>query len=189
MTGEVEAFAASVLLVAIAEIGDKTQLLSLYLAARYRNPGAIVAGIAVSTLANHALAGAFGAWIATLLSPDALRWTLGIGFMGFAVWALFADTFSEPVGLERGRLGVFAITVAAFFIAEMGDKTQLATIALAARYSSVAVVVLGSTIGMLLANAPVVYAGERLAKRLPVPWARRLASLLFALSGLAVLAG
>jgi putative Ca2+/H+ antiporter (TMEM165/GDT1 family) len=184
-----EAFAASVLLVAVAEIGDKTQLLSLYLAARYRSPGAIVAGIAVSTLANHALAGALGAWVATLVSPDMLRWILGIAFLGCAVWALFADTLSAPTGLERGRLGVFLITVVAFFVAEMGDKTQLATVALAAKYSTVVVVVLGSTVGMMVANAPVVYAGERLAKRLPLAWARRLAALLFALTGVATLAG
>jgi putative Ca2+/H+ antiporter (TMEM165/GDT1 family) len=176
-------------LVAIAEIGDKTQLLSLYLAARYRRPGAIVAGIAVSTLANHALAGALGAWVASLVSPDMLRWILGIAFLGCAVCALFADTLSAPTGLERGRLGVFLITVVAFFIAEMGDKTQLATVALAAKYSTVVVVVLGSTVGMMIANAPVVYAGERLAKRLPVAWARRIASLLFALAGIATLAG
>lgn len=184
-----EALVASIVLVAVAEIGDKTQLLSLYLAARYRRPQTIVAGIAVATLANHALAGAVGAWIATLLPPDALRWMLGTAFLAFAVWALFADSLSAPTGLERGRLGVFLVTVLAFFIAEMGDKTQLATIALAAKYSSVAVVVLGSTLGMLLANAPVVYAGERLTRTLPVEWARRLASLLFALSGIAVLAG
>jgi Ca2+/H+ antiporter, TMEM165/GDT1 family len=183
----VEAFFASVLLVAIAEIGDKTQLLSLYLAARYRSPGAIVAGIAVSTLANHALAAAVGAWVATLVSPDALRWILGTAFLGCAVWSLFADTLSAPTGLERGRLGVFLITLVAFFVAEMGDKTQLATVALAAKYSSVATVVAGSTIGMMLANAPVVYAGEQLSKRLPVKWARRIAALLFAVTGLATL--
>jgi putative Ca2+/H+ antiporter (TMEM165/GDT1 family) len=183
----VEAFAASVLLVAIAEIGDKTQLLSLYLAARYRRPGAIVAGIAVSTLANHALAGALGAWIATLVSAGALRWILGIAFLVCAVWALFADTLSAPTGLERGRIGVFLITLVAFFVAEMGDKTQIATVALAAKYSSVMLVVLGSTVGMLVANAPVVYAGERLAKRLPVVWARRVAALLFAVTGLITL--
>ena len=184
-----EAFAASVLLVAIAEIGDKTQLLSLYLAARYRSPGAIVAGIALSTLANHALAAALGAWVATLVSPALLRWILGIAFLGCGVWALYADTLSAPTGLERGRLGVFLITVVAFFVAEMGDKTQLATVALAAKYSSVGIVVLGSTVGMMIANAPVVYAGERLAKRLPVAWARRLAALLFALTGVAALTG
>ena len=184
-----EAFAASVLLVAIAEIGDKTQLLSLYLAARYRSPGPIVAGIAVATLANHALAGALGAWVATLVSPDALRWILGIAFLACAVWALFADTLSAPTGLERGRLGVFLITLVAFFVAEMGDKTQLATLALAAKYSSVGSVVLGTTLGMMIANAPVVYAGERLAKHVPVAWARRIAALLFAVTGMVTLAG
>ena len=184
-----EALIASVVLVAVAEIGDKTQLLSLYLATRYRRPGAIVAGIAAATLANHALAGLVGVWVASLLSPDALRWTIGTAFLAFAVWALFADSLSAPAGLERGRLGVFLITAVAFFFAEMGDKTQLATVALAAKYSSVVIVVLGSTIGMMLANVPVVYAGERLTNRLPVKWARRAAALLFALTGAAMLAG
>ena len=184
-----EAFTASVLLVAIAEIGDKTQMLSLYLAARYRRPGTIVAGIAVSTLANHALAGALGAWVATLVSPAVLRWMLGVAFLAFAAWALVADSFSEPAGLQRSRLGVFLITVVALFAAEMGDKTQLATVALAAKYGSVVIVVLGTTLGMMLANAPVVYAGERLAKRLPIVWARRIAALLFALTGVVTLVG
>ena len=175
------------LLVAVAEIGDKTQLLSLYLAARYRAPLPIVAGITLATLANHALAALAGVWVSQLVSPDALKWILGLAFLAFAVWALFADTLSEPGGIERSRMGVFLITAVAFFFAEMGDKTQLATIALAAKYSSLYATVVGTTLGMLLANVPVVIAGEKLAAKLPVLWARRIASLLFAATGIATI--
>lgn len=183
-----EALAASVLLVAAAEIGDKTQLLSLYLAARYRAPLAISAGIAVATLANHAFAAWAGAWAARVLPAAALPWIVGLAFLGFAVWALFADTLAAPTGLERRQLGVFAVTTAAFFIAEMGDKTQLATVALAAKYQSLAVVVGGTTIGMLLANVPVVYAGQKLSEKIPLRYARWFAALLFAATGIATLA-
>lgn len=182
-----EAFAASVLLVAVAEIGDKTQLLSLYLAARLRAPLPIIAGIAVATLLNHSLAALAGVWIAQMVPAETLRWTIGLAFLAFAVWALFADTLSAPEGIERSRFGVFLITLAAFFIAEMGDKTQLATIAIAAKYSSLVATVVGTTTGMLIANVPVVFAGEKLASRLPVHWARWLACLLFALAGIATI--
>jgi len=184
----VEAFAASVLLVAAAEIGDKTQLLSLYLAARYRAPLAISAGIAVATLANHALAAWVGAWLAQALPEGALAWVLGLAFIAFAVWALFGDTLSAPAGLERRRLGVFALTTVAFFIVEMGDKTQVATVALAAKYQSLLAIVAGTTLGMLVANVPVVYAGRKLADRIPLRYARWFAALLFAATGIATLA-
>jgi putative Ca2+/H+ antiporter (TMEM165/GDT1 family) len=185
----VEALAASTLLVAAAEIGDKTQLLSLYLAARYRAPLAVSAGIAVATVANHALAAYVGAWAAALIPEGSLRWVLGAAFLGFAVWALFSDTLSAPAGIARGRLGVFLLTSAAFFVVEMGDKTQVATVALAAKFQSVASVVLGTTLGMLLANVPVVYAGPRLAERIPLKSARLLAAALFALTGVVTLLG
>jgi putative Ca2+/H+ antiporter (TMEM165/GDT1 family) len=183
----VEAFAGAIVLVATAEIGDKTQLLSLYLAARYRAPLAISAGIAVATLANHALAALLGTWAGGLLGAQALRWVVGVSFLAFGAWALWPDKLSAPAGIERQRLGVFILTVITFFIAEMGDKTQLATIALGAKYQAFAVVVLGTTIGMLIANVPIAYAGERLAKRIPVHLARRIAAALFAISGVATL--
>ena len=184
-----EALAASTFLVAAAEIGDKTQLLSLYLAARYRSPLAISSGIAVATLANHALAAYVGAWLAVLLPDGSLRWVLGAAFLAFAVWALFSDTLSAPTGIERRGLGVFLITCAAFFLVEMGDKTQVATVALAAKYHSVVLVVAGTTLGMLIANVPVVYAGPRLAERIPLKWARAFAAALFALTGIVTLVG
>jgi len=182
-----EAFAASVLLVAVAEIGDKTQLLSLYLAARYGAPLAICAGIAVATLANHAFAAYLGAWLAQLLPQGSLPWILGCAFLAFAVWALYADTLSAPTGVERRHLGVFAITTATFFVAEMGDKTQLATIALAAKYQALTATVLGTTLGMLLANVPVVIAGKKISGRIPLHYARWCAALLFAATGIATL--
>lgn len=184
-----EALGASILLVAAAEIGDKTQLLSLYLAARYRAPLAIAAGIAFATAANHLLAAYLGSWLAGLLPEETLRWVLGAAFLGFAVWALYADTLSAPAGIERRRLGPFLITTAAFFLVEMGDKTQVATVALAAKYASLPTVVLGTTLGMLLANVPLVFAGPKLADRLPLEWARGIAAGLFALTGLATLIG
>jgi putative Ca2+/H+ antiporter (TMEM165/GDT1 family) len=184
-----EALAASILLVAAAEIGDKTQLLSLYLAARYRAPLAISAGIALATVANHALAAYVGTWVAVLVPEGGLRWVLAAAFFAFAVWALFSDTLSAPTGIERRGLGVFLITTAAFFVVEMGDKTQVATVALAAKYLAVAPVVMGTTLGMLLANVPVVVAGPRLADRIPLRWARLAAAALFALTGLATLLG
>ena len=175
------------LLVAVAEIGDKTQLLSLYLAARYRAPLAIVAGIAVATLLNHSLAALAGVWIAQAVPAAVLQWTVGLAFLAFAVWALFADSLTEPTGIERTRFGVFVVTLVAFFIAEMGDKTQLATVAIAAKYASLFATVIGTTVGMLIANVPVVLAGEKLANKLPLHWARRIASGLFAAAGLATI--
>lgn len=175
------------LLVAVAEIGDKTQLLSLYLAARYRAPLAIIAGIAVATLLNHALAALAGVWIAEAVPARTLQWVVGLAFLAFAVWALFADSLTEPTGIERTRLGVFLVTLIAFFVAEMGDKTQLATVAIAAKYGSLLATVVGTTTGMLIANVPVVFAGEKFAGKLPVHWARRIACALFALAGLATI--
>lgn len=177
-----DAFLTSTLLVAIAEIGDKTQLLSFVLAARLRAPWAIIAGILVATIANHALAGSVGAWLATLLDPQVLRWSVGIGFIAFGLWALKPDTLdADPT---TSRWGAFATASVAFFIAEMGDKTQLATVALAARFDALFAVVLGTTLGMMIANVPAVLVGEKLATRLPLNLIRWIAAGGFLATGL-----
>jgi Ca2+/H+ antiporter, TMEM165/GDT1 family len=173
--------------VALGEIGDKTQLLALLLAARYRKPGAIIAGIAVATLANHALAAALGTWVTRALDPTLLRWVLALSFFAVALWMLKPDQPGAMQTQDRGRLGVFGITVLAFFLAEMGDKTQLATVMLAARYDAPLPVTLGTTLGMLIANVPAVLLGEHVLRRLPVRWVHRIAALVFAGLGLAVL--
>ena len=163
-----EAFLISTSIVALAEMGDKTQLLSLVLAARFRKPWPIVLGILVATLANHALAGAVGAWVTTVLGPQALRWVLGLSFIAMAVWMLIPDKLDDDGEGKGVRLGVFGTTVVAFFLAEMGDKTQIATVMLAAQYSGWLWVVAGTTLGMMLANAPVVWLGERITRRIPL---------------------
>ena len=145
-----DAFLISTGIVALAEMGDKTQLLSLVLAARFRKPWPIVLGILVATLANHALAGAVGSWVTTLLGPTALRWVLGLSFIAMAVWMLIPDKLDDDEGNEAPRMGVFMTTVVAFFLAEMGDKTQIATVMLAAQYQAWAWVVAGTTLGMML---------------------------------------
>lgn len=178
-----EAFITSTLLVALAEIGDKTQLLSFVLAARLRRPAAIIAGILVATLANHGLAGSLGAWIASFFSAEALRWTTGILFIVFAAWTLKPDELDEDEAPAVGHAGAFMTTLVAFFLAEMGDKTQFATIALAARFDALAWVVAGTTIGMMAANVPAVLLGEKLAGRLPLTAIRWTAAGVFALTG------
>jgi len=178
-----EPFLVSLTLVALAEMGDKTQLLSLVLAARYRRPWPIVLGILVATLLNHAIAGALGSWLTATLGAQTLRVIVGVGFLAMAAWALVPDKL-DGAPVAKAGLGVFAATCVAFFIAEMGDKTQVATVALAARYASFAPVVLGTTIGMLLANVPVVFLGERLAARLPMRLLQRIAAALFAVLGI-----
>jgi putative Ca2+/H+ antiporter (TMEM165/GDT1 family) len=183
-----EALLVSTLVVAIAEIGDKTQLLSLFLAARYRRPGTIIAGIFIATLVNHALAGLAGAWVRALLGPEVLRWLLGGALIVIALWTLKPDTLQEDPR-PRGRYGVFAITLIAFFLAEMGDKTQVATVVLAAQYQPLAAVVVGTTLGMLLANAPVVLLGARFSRRIPFKAVRYVAAALFAVLGVLTLAG
>lgn len=183
-----EAFLVSTGVVALGEIGDKTQLLALLLAARWRRPVPIIAGILVATLLNHALAAALGAWLAATVSPAAMRWALGLSFIAVAVWMLVPDHVdADEAQRERRGLGVFALTTVAFFAAEMGDKTQVATVMLAARFESLLVVTAGTTLGMLLANVPAVLAGERLVAKLPVAWVHRLAALIFAGLGVAVL--
>lgn len=182
-----DALLTSTLLVALAEIGDKTQLLSFVLAARLRRPWAIIAGIFVATVANHALAGSVGAWVASLLSPGILRWSVGILFIAFGLWTLKPDTLDDDETPKTLARGAFITALIAFFLAEMGDKTQFATVALAARFDSLAAVVLGTTLGMMIANVPAVLIGEKLAHRLPLDWIRRLAALVFVLTGGATL--
>jgi putative Ca2+/H+ antiporter (TMEM165/GDT1 family) len=182
-----EAFLISTGVVALAEMGDKTQLLALLLATRFRKPVPIVLGILVATAANHAFAGAVGAWITTLVGPDVLRWVLGLSFVAMGVWALRPD---EPPGddARAPRFGVFATTVVAFFLVEMGDKTQLATVALAARFDALAAVVAGTTLGMMIANVPAVLLGDAVTRRLPLKVIRAAAAALFVALGLYVLA-
>jgi putative Ca2+/H+ antiporter (TMEM165/GDT1 family) len=183
-----EAFLFSTGVVALAEIGDKTQLLSFVLAAKFRKPLPIILGILVATLVNHAAAGGLGAWIASLMSPTILRWVVGLSFLAMAVWVLIPDRLDEE-DARLPALGVFGTALIAFFLAEMGDKTQIATVALASHYPSLAGVVLGTTLGMLLANVPAVYFGERAARLLPLPLVRTATALLFVGLGLATLLG
>jgi putative Ca2+/H+ antiporter (TMEM165/GDT1 family) len=181
-----EAFLVSVAVVALGEIGDKTQLLALILAARFRRPWPIVAGILVATLVNHALAGLVGNWIRAAVPADVLRWMVALSFFAVAAWALKPDKIDENEA-PMSHLGVFGVTVVSFFLAEMGDKTQVATIVLAARFDALAQVVVGTTVGMLLANVPVVFAGKLAAERIPFKAVRIAAALLFAALGAWVL--
>jgi Ca2+/H+ antiporter, TMEM165/GDT1 family len=174
-----EAFLLSTGLVALAEMGDKTQLLSLVLAARFRKPWPIAAGILVATLANHALAGALGSWITTLLGPQVLRWVLGLSFIAMAGWMLIPDKLDDEEAARAPRFGVFGATLIAFFLAEMGDKTQVATVALAAQYQQWFAVVAGTTLGMMLANVPVVWFGERITRRVPIAAVHKVAAVIF----------
>lgn len=185
-----EAFLISTGVVALAEIGDKTQLLAFLLAARFRKPLPICLGILVATVANHAFAGAVGAWITTQVSPHTLRWVLGLGFLGMAVWTLIPDKIdAEAEGGSKLKLGVFGTTVLAFFMAEMGDKTQIATVALAAQFNAFVAVVAGTTLGMMIANVPAVFLGDKLAGRIPLRLVHGIAALIFAALGAATLAG
>lgn len=186
-TLSLEAFLTSTLLVAVAEIGDKTQLLCFVLAARLRKPWPILWGILVATLANHALAGSVGAWLAGLAGPSLLQWVTGLLFIGFGLWTLHPDSLDDDPKIHRA--GAFVTALIAFFIAEMGDKTQLATMALAARFDSLVAVVAGTTLGMMLANVPAVIIGEKLAARLPMQAIRWSAALLFILTGAVTLLG
>ena len=184
-----EAFAVSTGVVALGEIGDKTQLLALLLAARYRKPVPIILGILVATLANHAGAAALGAWITRLVDPTWMRWILGASFLAVAVWMLIPDEADEVEGGGSGRLGVFGVTVVAFFLAEMGDKTQIATVMLAARFNELVAVTAGTTLGMMIANVPAVLLGDKATKFVPIEWVHRIAAVVFAVIGVLVLAG
>ena len=184
-----QAFLVSTGVVALGEIGDKTQLLALLLAARLRRPLPIILGILVATLANHALASATGAWITRHIDPQWLRWALGASFLAVAAWMLGPDEIDAVRVVGSSRLGAFGITVLAFFVAEMGDKTQIATVMLAAKFDSVWLVTAGTTLGMMLANVPAVLLGERVTRWLPVHWVHRIAAAVFAVLGVLVLAG
>jgi putative Ca2+/H+ antiporter (TMEM165/GDT1 family) len=184
-----EAFLISTGVVALAEIGDKTQLLAFLLAARFRRPWPIVAGILAATIVNHALAGAAGAWLMALAGPVAMRWVLGVSFLAMAAWTLVPDRVDEAEAAPRSGRGVFATTLVAFFLAEMGDKTQVATVALAAKYALPVAVVAGTTLGMMIANVPAVFLGDRLLRKMPVRLVHGVAAALFALLGIATLAG
>ena len=182
-----EAFFISTAIVALAEMGDKTQLLSLVLAARFRKPWPIVLGILVATLVNHALAGAVGAWVTTVIGPQALRWILGLSFIAMAIWMLIPDKLDDADTGSGTRWGVFATTAVAFFLAEMGDKTQIATVMLAAKYNAYFWVVTGTTLGMMLANAPVVWLGDRLTKLVPIRAVHVVSAVIFLVLGILAL--
>ena len=169
-------------------MGDKTQLLAMVLAARFRRTTPIVLGILVATLANHALAGAVGSWVAEALGPDWLRWIIGGSFLAMAGWMLIPDKVDDEVPGEKLTLGVFGTTLVAFFLAEMGDKTQIATVALAARYNDFVWVVAGTTLGMMLANLPAVYAGDWISRRISMQRVHQMAAALFAVLGVLTLA-
>jgi Ca2+/H+ antiporter, TMEM165/GDT1 family len=181
-----DAFLVSAGVVALAEIGDKTQLLALVLSARFRKPVPIVLGILIATLANHALAGAVGSWLATTLGPRTMRWILGISFIAMAIWTLIPDAYQEAEE-KRPRASAFVTTLISFFLLEMGDKTQIATVALAAKYASLAGVVAGTTVGMMLANVPAVLLGDVAGKKLPLRVVHGIAALVFLIMGIAVL--
>ena len=183
-----ESFLVSSGVVALAEIGDKTQLLAFILAAKYHRPFPIAIGILVATLLNHALAGAMGSWAITLIEPEILSWVLGLSFVGMAIWTLVPERFDDS-GNSGTRFGVFGTTLIVFFIAEMGDKTQVATVMLAAQYQAFVEVVAGTTLGMMIANVPVVYFGDRLGNRVPVRFVRGIVAAIFAIIGIATLLG
>jgi putative Ca2+/H+ antiporter (TMEM165/GDT1 family) len=183
-----QAFLVSTGVVALAEIGDKTQLLAFMLAARFRRPVPIIAGILEATLANHALAGAVGAWLTRVLGAEVLRWILGLSFLAMAIWTLIPDRLDEQQS-RTPRAGVFGTTLVAFFLAEMGDKTQIATVALAAQYHALVSVIAGTTLGMMLANVPAVLLGERIAHRMPTRLVHAIAAAIFGALGVATLLG
>ena len=183
-----EAFLISTGIVALAEIGDKTQLLAFVLAAKFHKPVPIILGILVATIANHAGAGALGAWITSLVAPDIMRWVLGISFIAMAAWIMVPDKLDDD-DTELAHFGVFTTTVLAFFMAEMGDKTQIATVALAAQYHAFIAVVAGTTLGMMIANVPAVLLGDRIAHKLPLNLIHGIVAVVFALLGVATLLG
>lgn len=182
-----QAFLVSTGIVALAEMGDKTQLLSLLLATRFRRPWPIIAGIFVATVVNHALAGALGAWVTSFLGPQVLRWVLGASFIAMAIWMLIPDKLDEGDADAAPKYGVFLTTVVAFFLAEMGDKTQVATVMLAARFDAWASVVAGTTLGMMLANAPVVWLGDRIVRKVPIRLVHIVGALVFLVLGVLAL--
>jgi len=184
-----ESFFVSTGVVALAEIGDKTQLLAFILAARFKKPVPIILGILAATLINHGLAGALGAWITSSVSPEIMRWVLGLSFLGMAVWTLIPDKIEADEADVAKRLGVFGATFVTFFFAEMGDKTQLATVALAAHYAAPLLVIAGTTLGMLIADVPAVLIGNKFAQKIPMKLVHGIAAAIFALMGVLTLVG
>jgi Ca2+/H+ antiporter, TMEM165/GDT1 family len=185
----VDSLLVSTGVVALAEIGDKTQLLAFILAARFKKPLPIIAGILAATVVNHGLAGALGAWITATLTPEVLRWVLGASFIGMAIWTMIPDKIEEEETHIAQRLGVFGATLVTFFLAEMGDKTQFATVAMAAHYAAPVMVVIGTTLGMLIADVPAVFAGDKLANKIPMKLVHTIAAGIFAMLGVATLLG
>lgn len=184
-----ESLLVSTGVVALAEIGDKTQLLAFILAARFKKPFPIILGILAATVINHGLAGALGAWITSTISPEVLRWVLGASFIGMAIWTMIPDKIEEEETQVAQRFGIFGATFITFFLAEMGDKTQIATVAMAAHYSAPLMVVIGTTLGMLIADVPAVFAGDKLANKIPMKLVHSIAVAVFALLGVATLMG
>ncbi len=184
-----ESLLVSTGVVALAEIGDKTQLLAFILAARFKKPMPIILGILAATIVNHGLAGALGAWITATVSPAILRWVLGLSFIGMAIWTMIPDKIEEEETRVAKKFGVFGATLITFFLAEMGDKTQIATVAMAAHYAAPVMVVIGTTLGMLIADVPAVFVGDRLASKIPMKWVHSIAAGIFALLGVATLLG
>ncbi len=182
-----EALLVSTGVVALAEIGDKTQLLAFILAARFKRPLPIILGILAATLLNHGLAGALGAWITTVVTPEAMRWVLGLSFIGMAIWTLVPDEIEEEETQLATQMGVFGATLITFFLAEMGDKTQIATVALAAHYGVPVMVVIGTTSGMLIADVPAVFVGTKFAEKIPMRLVHAIAAAIFAVMGLLTL--
>ncbi len=184
-----ESLLVSTGVVALAEIGDKTQLLAFILAARFKKPVPIILGILAATVVNHGLAGALGAWITAVVSPEIMRWALGLSFIGMAVWTMIPDKIEDEETQIAQRFGVFGATLITFFLAEMGDKTQIATVALAAHYAAPLLVVIGTTLGMLIADVPAVFVGDKLASKIPMKLVHSVAATIFALLGIATLLG
>lgn len=185
----IESLLVSTGVVALAEIGDKTQLLAFLLAARFKKPVPIILGILAATVVNHGLAGAVGAWITHSISPDILRWVLGASFIGMAIWTMIPDKIEDEETQVAKRFGVFGATLITFFLAEMGDKTQIATIAMAAHYADPLLVVIGTTLGMLIADVPAVFVGDKLANKIPMKLVHSVAAAVFAVLGIATLLG
>ncbi len=182
-----EALYISTGVVALAEMGDKTQLLAFILAARFKKPVPIILGILLATLVNHGLAGVLGAWITSVISPDTMRWVLGLSFIAMAVWTLIPDKIEEEETQIAKRFGVFGATLVTFFLAEMGDKTQIATVALAAHYGAPLLVVIGTTLGMLIADVPAVFVGSKFAEKIPMKLVHSIAAAIFAVMGVLTL--
>ena len=182
-----ESFLISTGVVALGEMGDKTRLLALLLATRFKRPVPIILGILVATLANHAFAGAVGNWIASALGPNWLRWIVGVSFLGMAVWTLIPDEIEDDLETGKHVLGVFGTTAIAFFLAEMGDKTQLVTVALAARYQDLIHVVAGTTLGMMIADVPAVFVGDWLVRKVSLKIVHTVAAIIFAIMGVLAL--